>query len=143
MRKSLFVFLILFSNLFISCQVEPKPIEYGSDACSFCSMTIVDHKHASEIVTGKGKAFKYDSIECMMRDLKNFDQAKVAFFLVNDFANPGNFINAVEATYLISENIPSPMGENLSAFKEINEAKKVQSQETGETFTWQELQKRF
>ncbi len=136
-------FLLLSMAFLISCSAEPKPIEYGSDACAFCQMTIVDRQHAAEIVTDKGKAFKYDAIECMIRDLKNHESSKIAHFLITDFAESGTFTDALQATYLISENIPSPMGANLSGFKENKEAKKVQKLEGGQLFTWNTLLKQF
>ena len=73
----------------VSCGISPKPIDYGSDGCHYCSMTIVDHQHAAEIVTTKGKAFKFDAVECMMNHLKDIDVSTVQLFLVNDFRAPG------------------------------------------------------
>ncbi len=60
--------LLLLSLLFfvVGCSVEESPINYGKDACNFCKMNIVDKQHAAEIVTSKGKPFKYDAIECMV-----------------------------------------------------------------------------
>ncbi len=143
MKNYFLLFMMLGSFWLFSCSVEPKPVEYGSDACTFCKMTIVDKQHATEIVSSKGKAYKYDSIECMMRDLKNHNQNDIALFLVSDFVQAGKWIDAQKATYLISENIPSPMGANLSAFKSRDEAEKVQKEETGELLTWNELKERF
>ena len=133
-----FAFLIL-----VSCSVRPKPIDYGSDGCHFCSMTIVDRQHAAEIVTKKGKAFKFDAVECMMNHLKDIDVATVGLFLVNDFRTPGELINAQEATFLISKAIPSPMGEYLSAFRSRNEAEQVEAENQGELYTWDGLLTRF
>lgn len=135
----LFIFLLMFGG----CKVEPEPIHYGSDACHYCSMTIVDTQHAAEFVTDTGKVFKFDAIECMMNGLKETEGTKMTLFMVNGFENPGQLINADKATYLISENIPSPMGENLSAFESREVAEKVQSEQTGELFTWQGLKERF
>jgi copper chaperone NosL len=135
--------LILALFLVVSCSVKPQPIEYGTDTCAFCQMTIMDRQHAAEIVTQKGKSFKYDAIECMIRDLKNHESAGIAYYLVSDFAESSKLTNAFEASYLISENIPSPMGANLSAFKEGSEANRVQKLEGGQLYTWNELLKQF
>ncbi len=128
--------------LLVSCQIEAQPIEYGSDACSFCKMTIVDKQHAAQLVTAKGKAFKYDSIECMMHDLKNHD-TKEALLVVADFADPGSLIDAARASYLVSENIPSPMGANLSAFHQKTDAVKTQSEKGGTILTWKQLSEKY
>ncbi len=141
--KTAFVILLL-AALMASCTVEPQPIEYGSDACAFCQMTIVDRQHAAEMVTKKGKAYKYDAIECMVRDLnRNRDLSQVELLLITDFAQAGKFTDAKTAAYLISENIPSPMGANLSGFKEKSEAERVKNQEGGELFTWNQVLDRF
>ncbi len=144
MKSKLVLIVLPLLALLAACTVEPKPIEYGSDACAFCQMTIVDHQHAAEMVTKKGKAYKYDAIECMVRDLnRNHDISEAALLLITDFAKAGDLVDAKKATYLISENIPSPMGANLSGFKEKNEAERVKNQEGGDLFTWEQLLERF
>tara|TARA_R100001369_G_scaffold92420_1_gene137431 strand:+ start:2558 stop:2884 length:327 start_codon:yes stop_codon:yes gene_type:complete len=106
-------------------------------------MTIVDRQHAAEIVTDKGKAFKFDSSECMMNHLKDIDQKQVALYLVNDYNQPGELINATKATYLISERIPSPMGEFLTAFKTEQAAVDALMTYEGDLLTWEQLKLRF
>lgn len=141
MKKYLIVTVAIF--IVWGCSVSPKTIDYGSDGCHFCSMTIVDKQHAAQLVTKKGKAFKFDATECMMNHLKEVDSETVALFLVNDYNAPGEIIDATRATYLISENIPSPMGEYLSAFVDKESAQYAQEINEGELLTWQELQIRF
>src|SRR5690606_40631353 len=66
------VFLIGITTLLLTaCEVAPEKIEYGTDACSYCDMTIVDPKHASQVVTKKGKNYKYDAVECMVHHLQD------------------------------------------------------------------------
>ena len=134
---------ILTMFLFTSCAVEPHPIAYGSDACHFCRMTIVDKQHASEIVTGKGKVYKFDAVECMLNYLKGQEDQAIALFLVNGYTEPGELIDATGATYLVSEGIPSPMGEYLTAFGTEIEAIEAQQKHGGERFTWKEIRNRF
>jgi copper chaperone NosL len=138
--KIVVVFLIVMAS---SCAIGPQPIAYGSDACHFCSMTIVDRQHAAEIVTDKGKVFKFDSTECMMNHLKDIDQKQVALFLVNDYDRPGELIDATEATYLISDRIPSPMGEFLTAFRTEQAAVEALMTYEGDLLTWEQLKLRF
>lgn len=125
--------------LIVSCNVSPQPISYGQDVCHFCTMTIVDKLHAAEIVTKKGKVFKFDATECMVNYLKGIDMSEVGLFLSNDYTEPGLLIDATKATFLISENIPSPMGAFLSAFKDKADAEKVQSEKGGALYNWDEL----
>tara|TARA_R110000765_G_scaffold182537_2_gene288493 strand:+ start:1323 stop:1721 length:399 start_codon:yes stop_codon:yes gene_type:complete len=129
--------------IFSSCSISPKPIVYGSDGCHFCSMTIVDKQHAAEFVTKKGKSYKFDASECMLNSLKEMDKSSVALFLVNDYDAPGDLIDAAKATYLISTNIPSPMGAYLSAFETMEAAEKAKAIHKGELFTWEQIQQRI
>jgi len=127
----------------ISCNVSPKPINYGSDGCHYCKMTIVDKVHAAEMVTKKGKAYKFDASECMINFLVEFDNSEVELLLTNNYTEPEVLIDATKATFLISENVPSPMGAFLSAFEIKAEAEKVQSEKGGQLYTWDELLAHF
>lgn len=140
---SRFLFVAITFLVMVSCEVSPKPIDYGSDGCHFCSMTIVDRQHAAEIVTKKGKPFKFDAIECMMNHLKDIDVSTVELFLVNDFLDPGELIDAKEATFLISKDIPSPMGEYLSAFSSRKDAEQIEAENKGKLYAWDGLLTRF
>lgn len=139
--RSLLVTIVIFT--FVSCELNPKPINYGSDGCHFCSMTIVDKQHASQIVTKKGKAFKFDAVECMVNHLKDVDVTTIELFLVNDYQAPGDLIDAKKATFLISKEIPSPMGEYLSAFQSRVEADNIEAENNGKLYSWNELLTRF
>ncbi len=140
------IFRFLFFSILIfltSCEIKPEPIQYGMDGCHFCSMTIVDRQHAAEFVTSKGKVFKFDAVECMMNQLNKEDISEIALFLVNDYVTPGELVSAQEATYLISENIPSPMGAYLSAFENKEDAERVREANTGILVYWKGLQEKY
>ena len=141
MKTNTVILLIVLT--FSACNIGPKPIDYGADGCHFCSMTIVDRQHAAEYVTHKGKAFKLDATECMLNQLKEVDSTSIALFLVNDYTNPGELVDATKATYLISEHIPSPMGAYLSAFSSKEEAEKVHNSNTGQLLIWAELRSKY
>ena len=126
-----------------SCKVEPEQINYGKDGCHFCSMTIVDNQHASELVTAKGKVYKFDAIECLINDLKTRDSTEVGMLLVNDYSNPGDLISAKSAIFLISQGVPSPMGAFLSGFSNKADAEAVKSESGGELFDWQSVRKQI
>jgi|TARA_R110000764_G_scaffold239973_2_gene341143 copper chaperone NosL len=106
-------------------------------------MTIVDKQHAAQWVTKKGKVFNFDAVECMMNQLKDEDESTIGLLLVNDFDHPGELVDATKATYLISENIPSPMGAFLSAFSEEQAAEHTLEANGGKLLTWSELKKQY
>ena len=134
---------VAFLCLLISCKIEPQPIAYGSDQCDFCLMNIVDKTHSAQLVTSKGKQFKFDAIECLVNHLQTVNEEDMAFVLIADFNRPGVMINAESSTFLISEQIKSPMGANLSGLSSIKEAKSLQNEHTGEIFSWSELKEQL
>ncbi len=136
-----FIFLGIITALLVSCNVSPQPIAYGTDACHYCNMTIVDRQHASELVTTKGKAFKYDATECMIHSLQDeLKDTEIAMYLTADFNQPGELMDATRASYLVSDQISSPMGANLSAFENEKAAQKANEEFAGELFSWEEIQ---
>ena len=135
-KRALFFFSSL---LLLGCQINPKPIEYGSDNCHYCKMTIVDKLHAAQIVNHKGKTYVFDVIECMVQFSNDFDTTSVAMYLCNSYTKPEILIDATKATYLISKKIPSPMGAFLSAFNTESEALRVQKKMEGTIYTWDAL----
>jgi len=143
MKNSVFVFFI---GIFLSaCSVEPQEIQYGEDACDFCKMNIVDRQHATELVSSKGKAYKFDAIECMMNYLNRnvIESENMAFILVMDYNQPGVLIDAKEAFYIYSENISSPMGAFLSAVDSEEVANQIVEEKSGEVFGWKLLKERY
>jgi len=141
---TLTVFVLpLFILTFMGCSVKPQEITYGSDGCHFCRMTIVDELHAAQLVTKKGKAFRFDAIECMVNHLKDVDTNSVALYLCNHYSKPKELIDATQSTFLVSKSIPSPMGEYLTAFETRDEALGAQQKNGGELYSWDQLLDRF
>ncbi|MBX7044051.1 MAG: nitrous oxide reductase accessory protein NosL [Ignavibacteria bacterium] len=134
--------IILFSLLAVfGCSKETEPIEYGKDQCAHCRMTIVDNKFGAEMVTSKGKVYKFDAAECLVNFLNTgkVPESEAETLLVTNLESPGNFIDARSAAFLISPKLRSPMGENISAFSGRNAAEKFKEQYTGETYDWNSL----
>lgn len=69
------------------------------------------------------------------------DQAR--HLLMTDRSAPGNLIDARSAYYLISQQLPSPMGAGLSAFRSQDSLRAFHSRYDGEMLDWKELYLRF
>jgi copper chaperone NosL len=138
--KLLFISVMLLC--LYSCTVEPQPIQYNYDECAYCKMKISDPRFGAELVTSKGKVFKYDSAECLVRTCIEENHSR-AFTLVTDFSSPQTLIDAQTATFLISENQPSPMGGNLSAYENKELASSVFSTKGGELVSFENLIEKY
>lgn len=131
--------LILFTSLIlISCEKKIEPIDYGEESCAYCSMTIVDEAYAAQLVTQKGKNYKFDSAECMIHFLEENEQ-EMMHVLTADYNHPGDLIDATSATFLVSENVSSPMAANIAVFKTEEDAKAAQKELTGQLFNWNQI----
>ena len=135
--------LLSFLIVLYNCNVSPKTIDYGNDGCHFCKMTIVDKVHAAEVVTNKGKVYKFDATECMINFMDEFDTSEIELYLSNNYTEPEELIDATKATFLISKNVPSPMGAYLSAFKDKADAERVLNEKGGNLYTWESLLERL
>jgi copper chaperone NosL len=101
-----------------ACAPAPKPIEYGTDICTHCRMSIVDDRYGAELVTRTGLTHTFDSIECLADYvLRMEDPASVHSLWVTSFQHPGELIAIEDALFLHSEMLRSPMGANLTAFR--------------------------
>ncbi len=131
--------MVSLVTLASGCSRGPQPIEYGADACGFCRMTISDARYGAEVVTEKGRVYKYDSVECLASALlaeSDFSGADVEGVYVTDFLNPNTLIDAAAAVYLQSNKLPSPMGLNLTAFVSKDAAANLLKERGGSIMDW-------
>ena len=128
-----------------SCTTDPEPINFGTDQCEHCRMLIIDNKFGAEIVSNKGKVFKFDAAECMVNYIKSgkINEPEISSYYVIDVSKPAHLTDALSAVYLISENFPSPMGANLSAFGNRADAESFQKTYQGEILDWKQLLEKF
>lgn len=112
--------------LLSSCSNNLKPINYGKDECDNCKMTIMDKKFAAEILSVKGKAFKFDDLICTKQFVEagKIDMKQIQDIFINNFSKPGEFIKLKESFVASSESLGSPMGGNMAAFSSADEAMK-------------------
>ena len=133
------IFIINIHLLIISCSKEPKQIEFGKDVCAHCEMTIADTKWGAELMTEKGKVYKFDSIECLAAfylDEILKKGIKTQYLLTIDYSHPGEFIDATKAIYLISPEFHSPMKLDAGSFKNMEELNIFKKNNNYEILNW-------
>ncbi len=138
----LFLLLTLPFLIFLlaACDAEQQPIAYGQANCAHCQMTVSDNRFGSELVTKTGKAYFFDSAECLIQYLQASSDInqKAKLLLVSDFSKPDNLVDAENATYLQSSKLPSPMGMYLTAYADKNIAERMQQDNGGKLMNWNE-----
>ncbi len=137
--------IVILAALTYGCTVEPEPLAYGTDMCYTCKMTLMDPKFGAEIVTKKGKVYKFDDVNCMLNLYhSDFDsQGDIAHLLVINFAQPNQFIDATNSWYLKSELIRSPMASGIAAFANQEEYSTYKKEWKAILMSWGETNTQF
>ena len=138
-------YLIPLAIFLIGCKAEPQPLVYNKDACHFCKMTLVDKKFGAEVVTKKGKVYKFDDANCMINFLNDElnDDREIAFKLIVDYSQPEKLIEANEAFYLKSDTIHSPMNSRIAAFESYSTLEKFKKNWNAIYMSWGEVVTQF
>lgn len=134
--------ILLSAFLLNSCASKgPQAIKLNKDACEFCKMTISDARFMAEIITSKGRVYKFDDLHCLQHYTSALPEGNIAMQYVCDYTNPPQFIDAASAWYLEHPSLKSPMGGNIAAFATKEAADSQASKIGGQSKNWQNLKK--
>lgn len=124
-----------------SCSSGPEKIVYGKDACDDCKMPIMDAKFGGEIITKKGKVYKFDDAHCLAHFMKNgtVKESDVAETVFMDYEKDGNFLKSPALYFVQSPQLKSPMNSNAAAFATQEAAEKKAGAVSGTVMDWQTL----
>jgi copper chaperone NosL len=139
-RKVVLTIMLLFSIATFSCSNnKPVPINLNKDNCDYCSMGISDGQFGSEIITEKGRAYKFDDIICMVNYCKENPKNSIAAYFVHDYSKQNILIPASSAYFLSSDAIHSPMRGGIIAFSNENIKNEVNKKYKAKTITWNSI----
>jgi copper chaperone NosL len=123
-----------------SCNAGPEPLKIGVDHCTFCKMTLSDNRFGAEIITKKGRVFKFDDAHCVLAYLKKeVDEKDVASTYFATFDGDHSLVEANKALFLKSDQLQSPMGGNIAAFDNKTSLENASRQFKGSVVSWKEL----
>lgn len=128
---------------FASCNDGPRPINYGSDICEDCNMTIVDKKYGAEVVTKKARTYVFDDAHCLVGFLKEgtVKEEDIAQILFIDFEKNPKFVDAKTAYFVFSLQLKSPMSSNIAALADKAAAERLATKLNGKILQWPGLMK--
>jgi copper chaperone NosL len=131
--------IVLF--FFSSCEVKPQPIAYGKDVCDDCRMTIMDPKFGAEILTKKGRMYKFDDARCIAHFIKTsrVDTADIKQVVFVDYNNSKNFMDAGKLVFVVSPEMQSPMNSNAAAVSDSQIAANMLAGKEGKIKNWEDL----
>lgn len=134
-------FISLVSLLY-SCSTKPQPFIPGKDNCYFCKMGITDTRFGGELITKKGKIFKFDDVICLANFLNNGgeDESNISKTLTILFDKPNEFVDVNKAFFAISSDIRTPMGSNAAAFNSKTGAESfIKNKHQAAVINWQQF----
>jgi len=129
--------LAFIAFLLMGCNPKAEKINLGKDQCAECKMTIVDPKFGAEIVTKKGKVYKFDDTHCIavFLERRGVELSNIHQTLFVQYNAPGEFVKVKSAEFVVSSQFKSPMGGNAAAFKNATEANKKSAEIEGSRVT--------
>jgi copper chaperone NosL len=130
-------FLVILSFSFFSCNnAQAVPIKLNKDNCDFCKMSISDGKYGAEVITEKGRVYKFDDIGCMANYCKENSNTKMKAYYVHNYTRDNILIPAKTAFFISGGAIHSPMGGNIIGFSSEKEAKLFNVKLNSKRITW-------
>ncbi len=131
--------VMLFLLLSISaCNNGPDKIMIGTDHCSSCKMRISDVRFGAELVTTKGKVYKFDDAACLKRYIsteKNRDNHQLYISLYNS----NHELTEISKAILVqSKSLRGPMNGNLIAFTD-SASINIDLKNDGRIISWKEF----
>ncbi|MFZ9387942.1 MAG: nitrous oxide reductase accessory protein NosL [Chitinophagaceae bacterium] len=127
-----------------SCQVKQEKFTIGRDECYVCKMGVADLKFGGEIVTKKGKIYKFDDLGCMISYLKSgmLKEKEIYGKYVMDYRRPNEFLDVSSAWFLVSPKLNSPMNSNVAGFADQESMNTFIKEFPGEFLRWDTLYNR-
>lgn len=102
-------------------------------------MSIADGRFAAELISKKGRCFKFDDLQCLIDYKKEKSSTEFKAIYVNDFEKNNELIDAAKAYFVHHEELRSPMGGNFAAFTQQDKAIQFAKARNSLIQTWQEI----
>ncbi|MBS1645352.1 MAG: nitrous oxide reductase accessory protein NosL [Bacteroidetes bacterium] len=133
--------VLLLMALLSSCSQTPSPIKLNKDQCDNCKMTIADQRFGAEIVSKKGKIWKFDDTNCLAEFLEEnrVHRSQVKDIFLVGFDGAHDLLKLETCLLYQSEELKSPMGGNVAAFADKNALDAAAKSLPGTTITPAEI----
>ena len=124
-----------------SCSLGAETLRIGKDNCSFCQMTISDNRYGAEMITHKGRVYKFDDSHCLLAFIKSkaVNNKDISAVYFTDFMAEHSLIKAEQTFLLQSDSFRGPMNGNIAAFSNEASMKKLAVQYNAVVITWKQF----
>ncbi len=144
MKKQAFggiLLLLSASWLLGGCNSGPQPVVAGKDNCYLCKMTVTDIRYAAELITEKGKVYKFDDVYCLQSFIKSnvLDDIKVRAVYLADFSGDHKLVKAEDCFILQGGEIRGPMNGHVIAFRNKDSMKYMEARYKASQINWEQV----
>jgi copper chaperone NosL len=121
-----------------ACAIEPQTVHLGSEECAHCRMVITEPQFAAQALNSKGKAFKFDAVECLASWVASGEGSELELhsLWVADHEEPSRWLRVEEARFLRSDAVHTPMGAGVVALRDERAAREHLEARGGELLHW-------
>jgi copper chaperone NosL len=114
----------------------PPELHLGQQTCESCAMAVSDERTAAAVVIvapqgGPTRDLMFDDLGCLLAYERAHPEDRVAGRYVRDYEGAG-WLDAAAATYLLSEELSTPMGFGIGAFATPQRAETARAARDGE-----------
>lgn len=102
-------------------------------------MSISDDRFGTELITEKGRVYKFDDLSCMLRYTSENNDVAVKAYYVCDYLSKGVLIPAESASFVFSRSFKSPMRGDIAAFKTAAEAETYATKNGTKALVWEDV----
>jgi copper chaperone NosL len=137
-----FILIAFIGLTFSSCGTTNfEPIDFGKEACAHCKMTILDRRYFAEMITKKGRVYKFDDVLCMKKfiDDNNMSSHIGKLFVANYKDGKNGILDVNEAVFLHNTYFHSPMNGCCAAFQNIAQAQSLKDSLHAEIINWNKV----
>ena len=126
----------------VACAASrPRPIAFGTEACSHCHMTIADPRYAAVLLTTTGKTIAFDDPGCLLSYLAGgaiaADRVQGVWF--HSFLEPDSVYPAAQVRLVRSDTLRTPMASGLAVAHEGSGVAELERLVGGRGRSWDEM----
>jgi copper chaperone NosL len=124
-----------------SCNAKPETLVLGKDNCYLCKMTVTDARFGGEIISTKGRIFKFDDIHCLVSFINSngIEKNNIKDIYLVDYSDQHELLKAENSFLYHSEQLRSPMNGNIAAFATKEKREAAAASLKGENIEWNSL----
>jgi copper chaperone NosL len=131
---------ILALSFFLgACTAKVAPLLIGVDHCDNCHMQLTDARFGAELITEKGRVYKFDSIHCLREYLAKHSSEKAKQIFVIDYFQPGKLISTSDAYFLSDASLEGPMGDSVAASANKVALENIKTSSSRKVVDWEKL----